>query len=295
MLGASVVVMSRFSAKECLRLIENERVTDTFMVPAHFLRILDEPWQDYDLTSLRLVIHAAASCPVSVKQRMYEVFPPGVLWEYYGAIEGSFSMISPEEWQIRPGSVGRPLPGVRIAILNEGGDPVPTGEVGTIYSTGLPGFGFEYFDDPEKTAGAWRNGMFTVGDIGKVDEDGYLYISDRRTDMIVSGGVNIYAAEVEAALLEVPGVADVAVFGLPDDSMGQSVHALIEMRSGMEVSPDSIMAGLEGRLARFKWPRTLEFVQELPREPNGKVRKFELRDARVAQVASPSGARPGSP
>jgi len=251
-------------------------------VPANFIRILEENWQDYDLSSVRLIIHAAASCPVTLKEKMYEVFPPGVLWEYYGAIEGSFSMISPGEWLVRPGSVGRALPGVRMVILDEEGNVLPPGEVGMIYSTGLPGWTFEYFKDPEKTAQAWQDGYFTAGDMGRMDEDGYLYIVDRRTDLIISGGVNIYAAEVEAALIEIPLVVDAAVFGVPDEKMGQIVHAVIEVREGEQADQEAILQSIEGKLARYKWPRSFEFVRELPREPSGKVRKFEMREALLA-------------
>ena len=288
MVGASVVVMPRFDAETCLGLIEGERVTTGFMVPAHFIRILEADWRRYDLSSMRLAIHAAASCPVAVKWQMFEVFPPGVLWEYYGAIEGSFSIISPNEWQVRPGSVGRPLPGVQVLILGEDGTPLPPGEVGMIYSTGLPGWTFEYFNDAEKTAGAWRDEMFTAGDLGHLDSDGYLFIADRRTDMIISGGVNIYAAEVEGALVELPEVVDAAVFGLPDDAMGQVVHAVVELRPGQPAEPAALLDGLRDRLATYKWPRSFEFLDELPREPSGKVRKFELREARLA--VSPTGA-----
>jgi len=282
MTGASVVIMPRFDASTCLSLMETERVTTGFMVPANFIRILEENWQDYDLSSVRLIIHAAASCPVTLKEKMYEVFPPGVLWEYYGAIEGSFSMISPGEWLVRPGSVGRALPGVRMVILDEEGNVLPPGEVGMIYSTGLPGWTFEYFKDPEKTAQAWQDGYFTAGDMGRMDEDGYLYIVDRRTDLIISGGVNIYAAEVEAALIEIPLVVDAAVFGVPDEKMGQIVHAVIEVREGEQADQEAILQSIEGKLARYKWPRSFEFVRELPREPSGKVRKFEMREALLA-------------
>jgi long-chain acyl-CoA synthetase len=231
------------------------------------------------LSSVRLVIHAAASCPESVKRKMYAVFRPGVLWEYYGAIEGSFSIISPGEWLIRPGSVGRAMPGVHNVILDDEGKPLPPGEVGMIYSTGLPGWTFEYFGDPEKTAQSWRDGVFTAGDMGWLDEDGYLYIADRRTDLIISGGVNIYAAEVEAALIELPNVVDAAVFGLPDEAMGQIVHAVVEVREDEPADSDNVLRGIDGTLAKYKWPRSFEFVRELPREPSGKVKKFEMREA----------------
>lgn len=151
-----------------------------------------------------------------------------------------------------------------------------------IYSTGLPGFTFEYFNDPEKTAQSWHDGYFTAGDMGRIDEDGYLYIVDRRTDLIISGGVNIYAAEVEAALIELPAVVDAAVFGLPDAAMGQIVHAVVEVREGEPADPDRILEGVQSTLAKYKWPRSFEFVSELPREPSGKVRKFELRESRLA-------------
>jgi long-chain acyl-CoA synthetase len=173
-------------------------------------------------------------------------------------------------------------------VLDEDGHELPPGEVGGIYSTGLPGWTFEYFKDPEKTAQAWRDGLFTAGDLGWTDDDGYLYIADRRTDMIVSGGVNIYAAEVEAALVELPGVVDAVVFGLPDAAMGQVTHAVIEPRAGEPMSPERVLSALEGRLAKYKWPRTVEFVDELPREPSGKVRKFELREARMTADAAQS-------
>jgi len=281
MVGATLVVMPRFDALTCLQLMEAERVTNGFMVPANFIRILEQNWQDFDLSSVRLVIHAAASCPESVKRKMFAVFPPGVLWEYYGAIEGSFSIISPGEWMLRPGSVGRAMPGVRNVILDEQGNVLAPGEVGMIYSTGLPGWTFEYFKDPEKTAQSWHDGLFTAGDMGRMDEDGYLYIVDRRTDLIISGGVNIYAAEVEAALIDLQGVVDAVVFGIPDEAMGQIVHAVVEVRENETIDREQILQGLVGTLAKYKWPRSFEFVSELPREPSGKVKKFEMREARL--------------
>jgi long-chain acyl-CoA synthetase len=286
MVGATLVVMPRFDALTCLRLMEEERVTTGFMVPANFIRILEQQWENFDLSSIRLVIHAAASCPESVKRTMYGVFPPGVLWEYYGAIEGSFSIISPGEWTLRPGSVGRAMPGVRNVILDEQGQALPPGEVGMIYSTGLPGWTFEYFNDPEKTAQSWRDGLFTAGDMGRMDEDGYLYIVDRRTDLIISGGVNIYAAEVEEALIGLPEVVDAAVFGVPDEAMGQIVHAVVEVRDTGSADPNQLLEAMVGNLAKYKWPRSFEFVSELPREPSGKVKKFEMREARLRSAGA---------
>jgi long-chain acyl-CoA synthetase len=279
MVGATLVVMPRFDAEQCLQLIESEGVTTGFMVPANFIRILEQDWRSFDLSSIRLIIHAAATCPEELKRRMMAALPPGTLWEYYGSIEGSFSIISPGEWTLRPGSVGRPMPGVRTVILDDDGRSLPSGEIGTIYSSGLPGWTFEYFKDPEKTSDAWREGLFTAGDVGWMDEDGYLYIADRRTDLIISGGVNIYAAEVEGALMDLPGVVDVAVFGIPDEAMGQVVHAVVEARDPPRMHADTVLRGLEGALAKYKWPRSFEFVRELPREPSGKVKKFEMREA----------------
>ena len=279
MVGATLVVMPRFDALRCLELIETERVSTGFMVPANFIRVLEQDWERFDLSSIRLIIHAAATCPEALKRRMMAALPPGTLWEYYGSIEGSFSIISPGEWTLRPGSVGRSMPGVRTVILDDEGEGLPPGEVGTIYSSGLPGWTFEYFKDSEKTAEAWRHDLFTAGDMGWMDEDGYLYIADRRTDLIISGGVNIYAAEVEGALMDLSGIVDAAVFGIPDDSMGQVVHAVVEVHDPERMDQDTILEELEGTLAKFKWPRSFAFVRELPREPSGKVKKFEMREA----------------
>jgi len=280
--GAKVVIMPRFDAVECLRLIQEERVTTGQMVPANFIRILDAPWCEYDRSSVRLIIHTAAACPESVKRQAMEIFPPGSLWEFYGAIEGTCSAISPGEWRLKPGSVGRPFPGVHNKVLRDDGTAADPEEIGTIYSTGLPGWRFEYHDDPVKSAAAWKDSYFTVGDMGWIDDDGYLFIADRRTDLIISGGVNIYPAEIEQALIADPAVADAAVFGLPDEQMGHRVHAVVELRPGRPGDPDDLLAALATRLARYKLPRSIEFIDQLPREPNGKIRKFELRNARLA-------------
>jgi long-chain acyl-CoA synthetase len=282
--GARVVVMGmgrRWDAAEALRIVEAERVTTSQMVPAQFIRILEADWKRYDLSSLRKVLHAAAPCPVPVKRRILEVFPPGTVWEYYGASEGICSVISPEEWLGKPGSVGRPFPGITVRILDDDGVDLPAGDVGQIYISTFAGRGFEYHNAPEKTRSAWRDGYFTVGDLGWLDEDGYLFLADRRTDLILSGGVNVYPAEIETALLEDSDVVDAAVFGLPDDRMGQRVHAVVELRPGAARDADALRERLAGRLADFKLPRTMEFVDELPREPNGKVLKARLREERI--------------
>lgn len=280
--GARVVVMPRWDADECMRLIESERVTNSHMVPANFVRILEADWEGYDRSSVRKILHAAAPCPVAVKRRIMDVFPPGTVWEYFGMSEGMGTVISPDDWLRKPGSVGRGFPGVEVRVLDDAGSDLPPGEVGLVYvSTLAGGPKFEYHNAPDKTGEAWRDSFFTVGDLGWLDEDGFLFVADRRVDLVISGGVNIYPAEVEQALAEHPDVVDAAVFGLPDERMGQRVHAVVELRPGTERDPDALIEALRGQLADFKLPRTVEFVDELPREPTGKVRKRELREARL--------------
>jgi long-chain acyl-CoA synthetase len=287
--GARVVIMARWDASECLRLIEAQRVTTAQMVPANFIRILEVDWASRDLSSLRKVLHAAAPCPVPVKRRIMDVFPPGTVWEYYGASEGMASVISPEEWQAKPGSVGRPFPGLSLRIVDEDGADLAPGEVGSIYISAFAGQRFRYHNAPEKTDSAWHDDYFTVGDMGWLDEDGYLFLADRRTDLIISGGVNVYPAEVEAALIEDDDVVDAAVIGLPDERMGQKVHAVVELRPGAPRDAEELTSRLATRLADFKLPRTVEFVDELPREPNGKVLKTRLRQERMEPAPAGGG------
>ena len=278
--GGRVIVQEGFAGDRCLSLIEQHRVTRTQMVPAHFVRILEADWSSYDRSSIRLVIHAAAACPTPVKWRILEVFPRGTVWELYGATEAMATVISPGEWIMKPGSVGRPFPGLEIRILDEEGHPVPPGVVGTVYVSPFPGWKFAYRGDEAKTAAAYRDGFLTVGDLGHLDQHGYLYIADRRTDLIVCGGVNVYPAEVEDALAADPDVVDSAVIGLPDERMGQRVHAIVELRPGAVADADVLLDRLAERLADFKRPRTVEFVEALPRQPNGKVLKGRLRQER---------------
>jgi long-chain acyl-CoA synthetase len=287
--GGTVVVMARWDSAECLRLIESERVTTAQMVPANFIRILEADWKSYDRSSVRKVLHAAAPCPVPVKRRIIEVFPPDTVWEYYGASEGMASVISPEQWLAKPGSVGRPFPGLTVRIVDEAGADLPAGEVGSIYISAFAGQRFRYHNAPDKTESAWHGDYFTVGDMGWLDEDGYLFLADRRTDLIISGGVNVYPAEVEAALIEDDDVVDAAVIGLPDERMGQKVHAVVELRPDAARDADALTARLAGRLADFKLPRTIEFVDELPREPNGKVLKTKLREERMQPAPAGGG------
>jgi long-chain acyl-CoA synthetase len=281
--GASVVIMERFTAEACLGLIETERITTSHMVPANFVRILDAEWSNYDLSSARKILHAAAPCPPAVKRRILEVFPPGSVWEYYGMSEGMATVISPEEWLRKPGSVGRSFPGIQLTIRDDIGQAVPPGTTGLVYVSTMQGVPkFQYHNAPDKTAEAWQGDFFTVGDLGWLDDDGYLFLADRRVDLILRGGVNIYPAEVEDALATHPDVVDSAVFGLPDEQLGQRVHAIVELRTGATRDVQTLTDHLRGQLSDYKLPTSVEFVDALPREPNGKVRKRELRDARVA-------------
>lgn len=278
--GATTVIMRKFDAETCLQLIAAERVTTTGMVPAHFIRILELPpavRARYDLSSVRRVMHAAAPCPPEVKRRIMEVFPAGAVWEFYGATEGPGTIISPEEWLAHPGSVGRPWPGVTVSILDDDGREVPPGTVGTIYLSTLGARRFSYHNAPEKTAAAFRGDRFTVGDVGYMDADGYLFICDRKADMVISGGVNIYPAEIEAILHAHPGVVDAAVFGIPDARWGEALHAVVELRAPSRVDAEALEEWCRERLADYKCPRSWAFVDELPRDPNGKVQKRSLR------------------
>lgn len=277
LVGATVILMSHFDAAEALRLIERHHVTTTFMVPTHFNRILqlDSAQRGRDLSSLRLVLHSAAPCPAHVKRGIVEIFPPGVVTEFYGASESGFTKITAEEWLRKPGSVGKPWPGHEIKILDEAGKELPRGDIGLIY-VNSPRLDFRYRAAEEKNRAAFRDGFFTAGDLGYLDDDGYLFIADRRTDLIISGGANIYPAEVEAVLLQHPQVADAAVIGVPDVDMGKLVLAVVELRAGETATADEIIASARRELAHYKCPKRVVFVDELPREPQGKVRKHEL-------------------
>ncbi|GAA1031406.1 acyl-CoA synthetase [Virgisporangium ochraceum] len=282
-LGHPVVLMDRWDPEETLRLVERHRVTHSHLVPTQFRRLLalpDEVRSAYDLSSMRCMIHSAAPCPAEIKRRMLEWWGPVVV-EYYAASEGGGTTIFAEEWLRRPGSVGRPWPGSVVRVLDDDGNDVPTGDTGQVYMQ-MGEATFEYHNDAAKTRAARVGKLFTVGDIGYLDDDGYLFLCDRRSDMIISGGVNIYPAEIEGELLCHPDVADVAVFGIPHDEWGEEIKAVVQPGPGIEPGPEltaSLMAFLTGRLAKFKLPRTIDYTDQLPRDPNGKLYKRRLRDA----------------
>ncbi len=286
--GGTVVIMRRWDAEESLQLIDQHGVSITHMVPANFIRILDLPPEvrdAYDMSSLRLVLHAAAPCPVPIKHRIMEYFPEDSVWEYYGASEGGGTSISPDEWKRKPGSVGKPFPGNEFRILDEDGNDLPAGETGVIWVR-TASTSFEYHNDPEKTRQTYRDGgWFSVGDMGYMDDEGYIFITDRKSDMVISGGVNIYPREIENALYESPDVVDCAVFGVPDEKWGESLVAIVQRRAGSTLDADGVIQWVRGHLADYKKPRYIEFVDELPRDPNGKVVKRKLRDDYIASLS----------
>jgi long-chain acyl-CoA synthetase len=283
--GGTVVILESWDARGWLALVDRHRVTWSFMVPAHFIRILEVPDAErgsFDLSSLRLIIHGAAPCPVEVKRRVMEALAPAEIWELYGMSEGGATRISPDEWRRRPGSVGTPWPGVEVTIRDRDGAPLAAGATGLIHVRPAGGARFRYHNDDAKTADAWRDGAFTVGDVGHVDDDGYLYVTDRATDMVIRGGVNVYPREIEEVLYSHPSIVDCAVFGVPDERMGEELVAMVEVRA--PVDPAELQAHCGAHLASFKCPRTVEVVETLPRDPNGKVLKRVLRDRARRQM-----------
>ena len=281
-LGHTLVYMDRWDAEQALALVERHRITSTHMVPTHFKRMLALPAgvrERYDLSSMRWLIHAAAPCPVPLKRAMLDWWGPRI-YEYYAATEGGGTLATPQEWLERPGTVGRPWPLSEVRVLDDEGRDCPAGAPGTVYlKTGERDFAYK--GDPGKTAANRIPGFFTVGDIGYLDADGYLFLCDRKADVIISGGANIYPAEIESELMSHPKVADVAVFGVPDDEWGEQVKAVVEPALGAEPGLEltaELISSLDGRLARMKWPRSVDFIAEMPRDPSGKLRKRQLRD-----------------
>jgi long-chain acyl-CoA synthetase len=279
--GARVVVLESFDAGRVLATIAAERVTTTFLVPTHLRRLLDHPAAaSTDLSSLRWIAHAGAPCPVPLKERLLERLP-GVPWEFYGSTEGQFTAISPEEWVGHPGSVGRARAGRVLVVRDAAQRPLPPGEVGTVWCS-APAFArFSYWRDEAKTAAAWHadpqhGPMFTVGDLGSIDEDGYLTLAGRSGDLIISGGVNVYPAEVERALLGLPGVAEGIVFGVPHPEWGEQVCAAVVAAPGTHLDPEELRTALRARLAGFQTPKRIVVVDDLPRTASGKVLRTGL-------------------
>ena len=286
--GTRVVLMHSWDASEALRLITEERITHTHMVPIMFSRLLALPAEvraGADLSSLRFVIHGAAPCPVAVKLRMMDWLGP-IVWEYYAATEGRATLCDPTTWLLRPGTVGRPVIEGAVIVGDAEGRPLPPGTVGLLWLRSTVDTAFQYWRDEVKTAEAYRGDLFTLGDVGYSDDEGYLYLTDRSSDLIISGGVNIYPAEVDAVLIEHPFVADSATIGESDEQWGERVLSLIELAPSVEASADlagELIAWARDRMAHYKCPRRVEFVASVPRSEAGKVLRSRLRSEYRAQ------------
>ncbi|MGC5400972.1 acyl-CoA synthetase [Streptomyces sp. DT20] len=281
-IGHPLVLMDKWSPEEMLRAMDTHRCTHTHMVPTQFHRLLalpDEVKQGYDVTAMRHAIHGAAPCPDHVKRAMIDWWGSCVE-EYYAASEGGGAFATAEDWLRKPGTVGRAWPISELAVFDDEGTRLAPGELGTVYMKMSTG-GFSYHKDEGKTRKNRIGDFFTVGDLGILDEDGYLFLRDRKIDMIISGGVNIYPAEIESELLTHPAVADAAVFGIPHTDWGEEVRAVVEAAEGYEAD-DALAAQILGhcaeRLAGYKRPKTLGFITTMPRDPNGKLYKRRLRE-----------------
>ena len=281
-LGATVIVMQHFDPEAALRVMETYKTTHGQFVPTMFVRMLkldDEVRSRYDVSSMQCAIHAAAPCPVPVKEQMIDWWGP-IIYEYYGGSEGNgFVAINPEEWLQNKGSVGKPSV-VQVHIVGEDGEELPAGESGTIYFEG--GASFEYFNDEEKTSESRHaKGWSTLGDVGYLNDDGYLFLTDRKSFMIISGGVNIYPQETENLLVTHPKVMDVAVFGVPNPDFGEEVKAVVQPKYWRDAGPDlesELIEFCRDNVSHIKCPRSIDFQQELPRHPTGKLYKRLLRD-----------------
>ncbi len=275
-----LVLQSKFDPEETLAAIQRHRITHAVMVPTMFVRLLKLPQavrERYDVSSIRWVTHTGAPCPAEVKRQLMDWWGP-VVYETYGGSEvGTATLATPEDALAFPGSVGVPTPGTQIGFYGEDGRRVPEGEIGEIYMR-VPCYAdFTYLNHPEKRAGVERDGLISVGDVGYM-RDGHLYLCDRRSDMVISGGTNIYPAEIEMTLLQCPGVQDCAVFGIPDDDFGESLAAAVELVPGATLGAREIQDYLASRLAKYKVPRRVDFHAALPRQDSGKIFKRQLRD-----------------
>jgi long-chain acyl-CoA synthetase len=281
MRGMDITIMTGFDAEEFLRLVAEQRVTVVQMVPTMFVRLLALPESvrgSHDLSSLRWVVHAAAPCPPEVKRAMIEWLGP-IVSEYYGSTEtGPVTFATSEDWLAHPGTVGRAVSRATVKVLDGDGRELPPGESGEVYMRLEVLSDFTYEGDELKRRAVERDGLLSCGDIGYLDEDGFLYINDRRSDMVISGGVNVYPAEIEACLLSLGGVRDCAVFGIPDAEFGEVLAAHVEPHDGAGLTVEEVREHVRTRLAGYKTPRVVEFSDSLPREDSGKIFKRRLRE-----------------
>ena len=280
-LGARVILQPRFEPEGLLAMIERDKVTHLHMVPTMFVRLLKLPdavKRKYDLSSLQFVVHAAAPCPVHVKEQMIDWWGP-VINEYYGGTEtGAVVFCTSEEWLAHRGTVGKALPNASVKILSESGEELEKGATGEVVCRLLDTADFTYHGDDDKRARAEKAGLISLGDVGYLDQDGFLYLCDRAKDMVISGGVNIYPAEIEAELHKMPGVADCAIFGIPDEEFGEALCAVVQRQPGATISEQDVIQFLRAHVAGYKVPRRIEFQTDLPREDSGKIFKRKLRE-----------------
>jgi long-chain acyl-CoA synthetase len=280
-IGAQVILEPRFDPEELLAMIDRHKVTHIHMVPIMFSRLLklpDEVKRRYDLSSLKFVVHAAAPCPAPVKRAMIEWWGP-VINEYYGSTEtGAVVFCSSQDWLDHPGTVGKAMPGADVRVIDAEGNSLAAGEIGEVVARTAGIADFTYHGDDAKRAASEKAGLIAPGDIGYLDADGFLYLCDRAKDMIISGGANIYPAEIEAELHKMPGVADCGVFGIPDEEFGEAVCAVVQPMPGAELTQAEVRAFLKERMAGYKVPKRVDFHAELPREDSGKIFKRKLRE-----------------
>ncbi|MFC5751611.1 AMP-binding protein [Actinomadura rugatobispora] len=296
LMGRPVVILPKFTAEAALAAIERHRIASTVMVPTHLSRMLALPEdlrRRYDVGSVAHLVLTGAPCPQEVKRAFIDWFGPVVSEAYGGSESGTVCMIGSEEWLRKPGSVGRPLPRFDVVVVGDDDRPLPAHRTGRLYFRDRTGHGIEYLGDPEKTAAAHLEpGLFCLGDVGHVDGDGYVFVTDRAVDMVLSGGVNVYPAEAERVLRDHPQVEDAAVIGVPDEDMGESLLALVVPVAGRALDERALDAYCRGFLASYKCPRSYAFVDSVGRDPMGKVQKKRLRQAYLASSAGAPGAVP---